>query len=197
MSYSQLDLLEEERFLTSGEATWKYRILYKLLYTKKVHLEIRVPLTYFKRAEVFCDDLMRITDEEYELFPETLIDILVQDFIQELARNSTGPRAPYEYLMDKHSKTLTVAHYKDSRMEEFELYEREYESLRVLKVQIGRKEALRLEWFLNDLELEVVNHGFTVERIMEILFCYLIEIVKRGEAEKAVKKIITSIDEMN
>src|SRR5690625_3018249 len=99
MSYSKADLLSEELFLLSESASLKDKLFYKLLRTKKVPLIINIPQTYLARARILCDDLERITEEEVDI--EFLIEVVLQDFVYELAKLNNGPLPAFQFLMDR------------------------------------------------------------------------------------------------
>lgn len=193
MKYSQADLIGDELYLRSDDATWRGKLLTRLFKTKKVRLELQIPQTYLLRGEILCDDINRMTDDIIDV--AFIIDVLCYDFVNELARSKTGPLAPFRYLMDRYSKTLQVAHYQSKKVDEFTEYHIEQMELTPYKVYLRYKEVLRLEWFLKDLEEEVKDHNFTVEKILEILYCNLIELVKKGEADRGINIIIKTLEE--
>lgn len=195
MKYSKADLLGDELYLLSNQATWKGKFLTRLFKTKKVKLQLQLPQLYVSRGEILCDDIERMTGETIDL--SFIVDVLSYDFVNELARSKSGPLAPFRYLMDRYSKTLQVAHYQSEKVDEFTEYSIEQANLTSINVLLPSKDILRLEWFLKDLEEEVMEHGFTVEKILEILYCNLIELVKKGEADKAINIIIDKIESSN
>ncbi|WEG19188.1 hypothetical protein PQ478_21785 (plasmid) [Alkalihalophilus pseudofirmus] len=192
MKYSGADLIGEERYLKSGEASWRYKLLFKWLASKDVTLHLRFPETYLKRCWLMCDDIKRYADEEIE--PDFILSVLVESFLTELAKR--GSLLAYEYLMERYSKVLQVAHYQSKNIDEFELFEKPNEPLEIYTVSLDRDAVYRLEWFLMELDEVVQTHGLTVEKVLEILFCYVIDLVKKGGGEQFFKRLISFIEKI-
>jgi hypothetical protein len=76
--------------------------------------------------------------------------VLAKSFLKELAKK--GSLSAYEYLMDRYSKILQVAHYQSDDVDEFELFDKPKEPLSTYQVSMNRKEVYRLEWFLMELD---------------------------------------------
>jgi hypothetical protein len=193
MKYSALDLIGEERYLKSGEASWKYKLFFKWLASKEVILNLRIPETYLERGWMVCEDIKRLTDMEVE--PKFILSVLVDSFLKELAKK--GSLSAYEYLMDRYSKILQVAHYQSNQVDEFELFDKPKEPLSNYQVTMDRKEVYRLEWFLMEVESIVNVHHMTVEKVLEILYCHIIDLVKKGGGERFFKVLIKHINELD
>lgn len=192
MKYSRADILGSQLSMLTSESTFNKMLNRLFLKSKKVRLVLHIPQLYVSRGMILCDDIERMSGEIIDI--PFIIDVLCSDFVNELARSKSGPLAPFRYLMDRYSKTLQVAHYQSNKVDVFTEYRVEQTDLMPVKVFLPAKDILRLEWFLKDLEEEVMEHGFTVEKILEILYCNLIELVKKGEADKAIDIIIEMIE---
>ncbi|MGG0844968.1 hypothetical protein [Peribacillus simplex] len=57
-----------------------------------------------------------------------------------------------------------------------------------------RKYALRGEIILADMEGSYPNHGFTIERVLELLYMDFIDAFRNGDTTEAIQKIIKLLD---
>ncbi|WP_100374767.1 hypothetical protein [Bacillus sp. FJAT-45037] len=193
MKYSKADLIGEKQYLNSGEASWKYKLLFKWFPSKEINLALHLPESYLERAWLLCQDIERITEEE-GLTPKILLNVLVRSFLLELAKKGSMPA--YEYLLERYSKVLQIAHYQSDRVDEFELFDKPNEPLAKYQVTLDYDTIYRLEWFLKELHL-LVDHTLSVEKVLEILFCYMIELVQKGNGAKFCRALIDYVNSVN
>lgn len=178
-AYSQLDLIGEE--FKKLQATGLEKLLY-LLPNKYVLVKIKVPQDLYFRAEILVDDIS--DDAEIKFTQEDLVYLLYSDFLKVIKKSSN--------VSDFYQR-LTVRKFKKSKIDE---HLPEWTSPKLIEIPIflPRKEALRGEVFLADLEQFYPDHPFKLEDVLEILYTdFLIEF-KRGAISNVVEKILSRIN---
>ncbi|MCM3715428.1 hypothetical protein M3202_15255 [Alkalihalobacillus oceani] len=183
-SYSEIDLIGQELKEYTRERPSFLGFCISLLEKKRMgNLKIRVPKKTLKRAIAFCKDVERIIEEPFQ--PAMIIDILLDEFLLELAKKNDVFNI-FRNLRSRNYKPIEFVRYNalNSELLQGSL------SYNEITLELKRDDILRIEWMLDDLEEQYANHGFTVETVIEILFCDFIEEYRKGGMPKAVDRII-------
>jgi hypothetical protein len=190
--YSSADLLNNELSMI-GASDFMGRIIQKMNRNSSVLLIIKVPKNLYLRAEIFCEDieelsgmsfiqndLMKLLYEDFLIYakrnpdPVTLLGLL--DSIERSGNNNRE-------LFQKGDNVFTLVESEKNQ----EMYE--------LHVRMRRKSALRGEILLADMDVVHPDHGYTLERVMELLYIDFIEKFRKGNGTDALNKIINLLDE--
>ena len=139
------------------------RLLEKLWHRTKqsgsLLLDIYIPVPVYVRGKAFCEDIEDLSEMEFT--QASLLNILYNDWLL-FAKRTNNLMALYELLTsleprEKASKSPFYA--VEGGMPKKRLH-----------VQIKRRHLLRGELLLVDLEGKVPKHGYTIERIFELLY---------------------------
>ncbi|ADC52276.1 hypothetical protein BpOF4_21404 (plasmid) [Alkalihalophilus pseudofirmus OF4] len=182
--YSEVDLLGLKRHLQSGRSSFLYKFRYRRFFSREVTFSLRLPSTYLDRGEILCEDIERLIEEEVEI--EHLLSMILLDFLKKMSK--LGAMAAFQYLVDRYSKVLRIAHYKGEE-EEFELIQKPREPFETCEVTLHHNVAYRLELFLAELD-HTFAHEMTVEKLIEIVYCHMIETVKTDGGATFTKAFI-------
>lgn len=190
--YSRADLLKEELALISSSDLFG-RFLQKVNKTSTVLLTIEVPLNLYLRAEVFCEDIQELA--EMPFVQNDLINLLYNDFLT-YAKKNPDPRALFRLLT-----SLDQQAGKDARLEKqvgsvFKLTHKDvHQEMKTLQLRMRRKFALRGEVLLADMEEVQPEHGYTLERVFELLYIDFIDKFRKGDNAAAIKNILALLED--
>ncbi|MDF9763490.1 hypothetical protein OKW24_005263 [Peribacillus simplex] len=189
--YSQANLIDEELSLI-GSTNFIGKMLHKMNKSSMILLSIEVPLNSYLRAEVFCEDIQDITETPFD--QRTLLTLLYEDFLYEAKINPDLKKIfkVLTRLEHESGKTAVLEKKTDSI---FKLIHKEqHKELKSLDVRMRRKYALRGEIILADMEDAHPNHGYTIERVLELLYMDFIDAFRKGDNTEVIKKIIKLLD---
>jgi hypothetical protein len=190
--YSRADLLKEELALI-GSSDFLGRFLQKLNKTSSVLFTIEIPLNLFLRAEVFCEDIQDLA--EMPFVQNDLINLLYNDFLT-YAKKNPDPHALFRLLT-----SLDQQAGKDARLEKqggsvFKLIHKDvHQEMKILQLRMRRKFALRGEVLLADMEEFQPGHGYTLERVFELLYIDFIDKFRKGDNSAAIKNILALLED--
>jgi hypothetical protein len=190
--YSQANVLTYELSQMSGGGDWLSRLLYKLNKTSSVILTIEIPLNLYLRAEVFCDDIEELSEVIFT--QKDLIELLFNDFLLFVKKNQ-DPTDLFRLLT-----SLDLAAGKERGLQQENattfktMYKETTQKMQTIKVSLKRKSALRGEVFLADLEEVYPNHGYSLERVLEMLYCDFIDKFRKGNHSDAVNNILKVLE---
>ncbi|TKH06131.1 hypothetical protein FC682_06175 [Peribacillus simplex] len=190
--YSQANLIDEELSLI-GSTTFIGKLLHKVNKSSTILLNIDVPLNLFLRAEVFCEDIQDLSDLHFE--QNDLMNLLYNDFLL-FAKKNPDSNAIFRLLtsLDKYAG-------KDSRLEKhgvsaFKLIHKEKnQEIKTLNLRMRRKYALRGEILLADMEEVQPEHGYTLERVFELLYIDFIDKFRKGDHAGVIENILRLLDD--
>lgn len=189
--YSSADLLKDELGLI-GSQDFISRFLNKVNKTSSVLFTIQVPKNSFLRAAVLCEDIQELS--ELPFVQNDLLNLLYNDFLI-YAKKHPDPRAIFNLLtsleqsgkeqrLQQQNKSVFKMIHQDSRQDKVEM-----------QLRMRRKVALRGEVLLADMEEVQPDHGYTLERIFELLYIDFIEQFRKGNTADAMNKIIALLEE--
>jgi hypothetical protein len=190
--YSRADLLKEELALI-GSSDFLGRFLQKVNKTSSVLFTIEIPLNLFLRAEVFCEDIQDLA--EMPFVQNDLINLLYNDFLT-YAKKNPDPHALFRLLT-----SLDQQAGKDARLEKqggsvFKLIHKDvHQEMKILQLRMRRKFALRGEVLLADMEEFQPGHGYTLERVFELLYIDFIDKFRKGDNSAAIKNILALLED--
>ncbi len=181
MSYSQWNVLQDE---LEGESS--AHLLGKLWHRTKqsgsLLLDIYLPVPVYVRGKAFCEDIQELSEMDFS--QADLINILYHDWLL-FAKRTNNLMLLYNLLASLEPK---------EKLQKSALYTVEGgTSKKRLHVQIKRRHLLRGELLLSDLEEKVPKHGYTIERVFELLYANFMNKHKNGE--EVVGEILRFIDE--
>ncbi|MGX2958067.1 hypothetical protein JNUCC23_02090 [Peribacillus sp. JNUCC 23] len=191
--YSAANLLEDELSLI-GASDFFGKILYKMNKASSVLLTIKVPLTLYLRAEIFCEDIQDLSETKFD--QNDLIDLLYNDFLLFVKKNP-NPRSHFKLLT-----SLDREAGKDSGLEKkegesvFKLIHKDKEQkMQSIEMRMRRKHTLRGEVLLADIEEVQANHGYTLEKVFELLYIDFIEKFRTGDNTGAIDNILSLLSD--
>lgn len=189
--YSQANLINEELSLI-GSTNFIGKMLHKMNKSSMILLSIEVPLNSYLRAEVFCEDIQDLSEMPFD--QKDLLTLLYEDFLYE---------AKIKPDLNKIFKVLTSLEHESGKAAVLErktdsifklIHKEQNEELQNLHVRMRRKYALRGEIILADLEEEHPNHGYTIERVIELLNMDFIDKLREGDNTEAINIIFRILD---
>lgn len=193
-NFSKANLLREEFNSYSGGMFDK--VLGRLLNTNDVLLMLNIPKSLYFRGEIFCDDIEDLSNVQFNQYH--LMEILYNDFLMYIKRNP-NPQVIYSKLLQlKESDVPIYTYTKDMSKNQLSniidmAKQTNGEHYKVFQFRMKKKSALRGEVLLADLYEAFPEHQFTLESVMELLYCDFICQIKRGDGEKAVESIVKTL----
>lgn len=190
--YSQANLIDEELSLI-GSSSFIGKLLHKVNKSSTVLLSIDVPLNLFLRAEVFCEDIQDLSDMHFE--QNDLMNLLYNDFLL-FAKKNPDSKALFRLLT-----SLEQYAGKNSRLEKhgestFKLINIDKnQEMKTLNLRMRRKFALRGEVLLADMEEVQPDHGYTLEKVFELLYIDFIDKFRKGNHADVVENILRLLDD--
>jgi hypothetical protein len=190
--YSQVDLLKEELSII-GSSDFFGRFLQKVNKTSSVLLMIDVPKNLFLRAEVFCEDIQDLSEMPFS--QNDLINLLYNDFLT-YAKKNPNPRALFRMLTSLDQQAGKDTHLAKQGESVFKLIHKDVrQEMKTLQLRMRRKFALRGEVLLADMEEVQPQHGYTLERVFELLYVDFIDKFRKGDNAAAIKNILSLLDD--
>ncbi|MCY9540489.1 hypothetical protein M5X00_13355 [Paenibacillus alvei] len=158
--------------------------------TQVMTLEVRARDIDFVRAEVFLDDMYKLTGEDPDnlLSVNSLILLLYEDFLMQI-RSQYDSVQMIERLIEKR-----LFYFRKREIDESDqiLIKSKWA---ILKLPMKRNMVLRGEVFLHDLGLESPKFEMKLEELMSILFMDFMKEVRKGNQRKLIKSILTCMKE--
>ncbi|MBT2605322.1 hypothetical protein J7E55_20260 [Bacillus sp. ISL-53] len=163
------------------------KIMFRLTRKQSTSIEytITVPVSDFLRGQLFCDDVSEAMEET--ITQNHLISILLDDFLFD-AKRCSNPYDLYNELMNKDRQSIQVNTFEDKPITK-QINKIEKRSKKLI-CAIQRKEALRLEVMLSDIADLEPTRFFTVEDVLQIIYCDFILKYKTGTLKNVLPKII-------
>ena len=190
--YSRANLLADELSLMNSSDFFG-KMIYRMNKSSSVLLQIEIPLTLYLRAEVFCEDIQELSEMPFE--QNDLINLLYNDFLL-FAKKNPDPRAIFRLLTSLDKTAGKEQQLQQQGKNVFRMMHREVQQeIKVLQLRMRRKFALRGEILLADMEEVQPGHGYTLERVFELLYTDFIEKFRKGDNAAALNQIIALLDE--
>ncbi|MGE6379527.1 hypothetical protein [Peribacillus muralis] len=194
VKYSAANLLDEELTLI-GASDFVSRMIYKMTKSSTIVLKVQVPLTLYLRAEVLCEDIMELSDMAFN--QNDLLQLLYKDFLLH-AKKNPDPMAIFHLLnrLEKEIGKESSFQLKSGTTTFNRVNREKQQQMKTLDYSIRRKFALRGEVMLADMEEVQEAHGFTLERVFELLYIDFIEKFKRGGTKDTIENILYLMDDL-
>ena len=188
--YSSANLLSEElSFIKDNDFLSK--ILYKITKTSTITLTIEVPVNLYLRTEVFCDDVMELSEMIFD--QGDLIYLLFNDFML-FAKKNPNPIAIFKLLtsLERESGKDAILEQQEGNL--FKLtHQQKQQQMKILEFKFRRKHVLRGEILLADLEEVQPKHGFTLEKVLSLLYCDFVDKFRKGNNSEVINTIVSSL----
>ncbi|WP_413381203.1 hypothetical protein [Alkalihalobacillus sp. 1P02AB] len=185
MAYSECDLIDKELKQNS--------FLSRIFESRNVHVKLMLPNDIYFRAKVLCEDVYNMTDKHFTL--DNLVQMLWNDFLSDVIAKQ-DIKYIYKLLLDYDRGTTNVRleQYNEQKVEDVPLYpvrkrvdKAEHE---IFYCRLPRKDVLRGEVMLSDIDKVYPNHHLKMERVLEILLIDFIEKYEKGEAKSIIKELL-------
>lgn len=191
MIYSQMDVMGIERYLINKRNGKRgfFGLSNNSIVTKRnpyYTFNFYIPNDIYIRAISFCDRISEQLDEEFE--PDDLARVLYDDFLEFLDREYDF-RMIYRQLEGRFLSPAANYIYTDDEIRNG-VYFSEIRGFELITTTLQHKTALRGELLLEDMSEEYPDHTFTLEGILEMVFCDFIEKCKQSLIDRPIDKII-------
>lgn len=189
--YSQANLIDEELSLIRSN-NFIGKMLHKMNKTSVILLSIHVPLNSYLRAEIFCEDIQDLSEMPFS--QNDLMKLLYEDFLY-FAKKNPDPKKMFKMLttLERESGKDTVLEKQTDSIFKL-IHKDQHQELETLDIRMRRKYALRGEVLLADLEEDHPNHGYTIERVIELLYMDFIDKLRKGDNTEAMNTILRILD---
>jgi hypothetical protein len=191
--YSNAGLLTEEFAMIPFATDFIGKLLYKMNKNSSILLNVDVPLNLYLRGEVFCEDISDLS--EFSFDQKDLLNLLYNDFLLFVKKNP-DPRALFRLLV-----SLDEESGKDASLQKQQgasifkvVYTEKNQKTQTFEVRMRKKLALRGEVLLADMDLAYPDHGYTLERILALLYCDFIDKYRKGDNVEAINKILSILE---
>jgi hypothetical protein len=189
--YSRADLLKDELSLV-GSNDFLGRLAQMINKTSTVLLTIKVPKNLYFRAEILCEDIEELSG--YSFIQNDLMNLLYNDFLL-YAKKRPDPRAIFD-LLNSLEQSAKGTQLQQNGEKVFKLVELDTKQEKItMELRMRRKVALRGEVILADMEEVQPNHGYTLERIFELLYIDFIDKFRKGNSEDAINNILSLLED--
>lgn len=185
-------LLQEDLgdFFTFGGKGITDRLFRKLnkFFSKNqlVQYKILIPKKDSWRVELICEDI-NILGNGYQFTQTDLLEILFEDFLKNI-RLMPNHHSIYKHLKMMDCRPPSIYHYGKEYLyevtEEFEL--------RTFFVK--KRSALRVEIFLSELADLYPETPYSVEDVIEIMYCDFVKGYTSGELQDVVERIMKHLE---
>jgi len=190
--YSSANLLEDE-LSSIGVSDFLNKLLYKLNKNSSVLLNINIPLNLYLRVEIFCEDIQDLSEIAFN--QNDLMNLLYEDFLL-FAKKNPNPKAVFKLLTSLDhvgGKECSLEPQGESIFKLVHIEQRQ--SMQKLQIKMKRKLALRGEVLLADIEEVQPEHGYTLERVLELLYIDFIDKFRKGDNETAINNILSLLSD--
>ncbi|HHW36846.1 MAG TPA: hypothetical protein GXX18_06335 [Bacillales bacterium] len=191
MKFSQLDVIGQEYKIIKERKELKNgglfrKVLYFILNRRnpKHIFNFYVPEYLYMRAISFCHDIEREINDSFTI--GELTDILYFDFL-EYVRKANDINTVHKRLAARDLAPAKVFQTED--VHNGVVFE-EIRGFEMIETCIDHKDALKGEFLLRDMLEIYTDHTFTLENILEIVFCDFIDDYRRGLIKNPLPKIL-------
>lgn len=189
--YSKANLIDDELSLI-GTNTLFGKILHKVNKSSIILLSIQVPLNLYLRAEVFCEDVQDLS--EMDFVQNDLMNLLYNDFLLYVKKHP-DPQSILGMLTSLEKQGNRNANLERQTESVFKMVQKNiHQEMQPLHLRMRRKFALRGEILLADLEEIQPKHGYTLERVFELLYIDFIDKLRKGDNVDAMNTILRILE---
>lgn len=192
MRFSQLDIIERERDLlavrkdiTSAGIAGRLLNLIIDKRRKKYTFSFYVPENFYIRAVSFCEAV------DYEIRRKFTVSDLAHalyiDFLEFYQKNF-NLHDIHNLLKTRDTRPVMIRPYSTNVGEPGVILEEE-QGFEIITTKIEHKLALRGELLLQDMSEIYKDHVYTLEHILEIVFCNFVDSYRKGILKDPIAKI--------
>jgi hypothetical protein len=192
MKFSQVNVIERERTIVLCREDAKEEGFFSYLYTRFLFpknpthtFTFHVPTYLHERSETFCVEVEEKTGKKFTT--SDLARALYLDFI-EYVKNNNDLHQIYKKLQARSLSPATIRPYQTEEVYSGVLSE-EVRGFHKVETKLKHRVALRGEQLLCDMLEIYKNHTFTLENILEIVFCDFIDDYRKGLIKNPIDKI--------
>lgn len=157
----------------------------KLDATSTLQFDFYVTTEDYLRMKLFCEDLAE--EAEIDISHRDLVGLLFEDFMLNIKRSSDH-HTIYKKLLMRDRRPPEIKTYGE------EIYlDDEQEDYVLVSCLIEKREALRLEVFLVDLEKLYPEYPFRIENILQIIYSDFVFNYSNGNLAYIMKKFVDRI----
>lgn len=162
-----------------------HHVFRKFTQTIDLKYTFTVPVSEFLRGELFCEDVSEVIEKPFT--QTNLISILLDDFLYQ-AQHKRNLSDLYRDLHSGIQHPIEIFHYSG----EHEILHINHETQRnkTIDCTINRKKALRLEVILSDLANLEPEVTFSVNDVLQFIYCHFIQKYKDGKLTNELKSIV-------
>ncbi|QVY63969.1 hypothetical protein [Cytobacillus gottheilii] len=186
--YSRLNLLSNAVLDNTGE------IINRIFESKYARLEIEIPTSDLKRAQVFVNTVNELIEDEVDEYftVDKLIVLLYRDFLRQVDQGmdlETLANAIRAKMAALENKTLKVKHYLaleedmdlDSLKQRVKAQKKKRMSYSVVTFKVYKQSVLRGELLLHDLAELHPDLEMTVEDLIALRLRDVLKEIKKGD----------------
>jgi len=177
--YSSYDVIGQELDVLEGNEKGFLRWLSKKLVFKSFTFSFEVPAAVFLRSKVFCDDIESVC--EYVFNPEYLIDVLYDDFMENIKVYGNDIPRMYQMIKSRDQRLKLVSGQKEKVLNP--------ERCVSIHCEISRKDALRLEFMLSEIDTIYSVH-YMIEDVLSIIFCDFVYELQQGNLKQITRDLL-------
>ena len=193
VNYSQANLLKDELSSLEHRGSFIGRVIHQMNKNTSIFFTFNVPKSLFLRAEILCEDIEELSEMYFS--QNTLINLLYKDFLT-FARKKPDPRAHFNLLCSLEGKAGKESYLQKQNAHTFKMvYEQTHQEIKEMKIQLKRKIALRGEVLLADMEEVQPQHGYTLEKIFELLYVDFIDTFRKGDSTETLNKLLKLLED--
>lgn len=196
MRFSQLDLIKKERdLLEARKDIVSEGIVGRLLNSiidkrrKKYTFSFYVPNDFYIRAISFCEAVEWDIREKFTI--SNLANVLYIDFL-EYYHNNFNLHEMHKLLMTRDIRPVMIRPYSTESTSPGVIFEEE-RGFEIVTTKIEHKLALRGELLLQDMAGVYKDDLFTLEHVLEIVFCNFIDSYRKGILKNPIGKVVQYI----
>lgn len=153
--YSKYGVMTKEIKLMNALKWWE-RMKLQMILKEKYTFEVKMLKAYLFRLSIIIEDM---EEESYECTTSDLAEILIEDFLEHI-RSKNSMEQLYQILEGK-----------KYHVEEDLLHDDDEGKYGLINVQIDRRTLRRIEVFFSDMAYSYPTHGYTAEKLINILMC--------------------------
>lgn len=190
MKFSQLDVIGQEREAVAArkEAAGLIDKLFNaVLYPKNPNRTFKfyVPNYLYLRSVTFCEDVEEDIGKPFG--PNDLAQVLYIDFLHYI-KKTNDLHDLFKRLTARDIAPPVIAPYNTDAAYNGVIFD-EVRGFEEVAAGLAHKEALRGEYLLRDLLEVYQDHNFTLEHILQIVFCDFVDDYRKGIIKNPIGKI--------
>lgn len=192
MKFSEWNVMKLERDIIADEKEYKdagffTKLLYKLDNPRRVayRFTFYVPSYLFLRSVSFCETVAELEGVKFDV--ENLADVLYTDFLEYYKRHN-DLHTVYRQLTARELSPAAIKPYNTEEAYAGVIAE-EVRGYEPVDAVLWHKDALLGEYLLRDMLEVYPEHEFTLEAVLEVVFCSFVDEFRKGLIKNPVAKI--------